>query len=62
MFLIWCYFDVMGANSRLNSGRVIKPFDIVQIRDIKSCNMVVGGEGEVRKPSVLGNVGTKKCK
>jgi len=52
----------MGTNSRLNSGRVIKSFDIVQIRDIKSCNMVVGGEGEVRKPSILGNVGTKKCK
>jgi hypothetical protein len=52
----------MRSNGGLNGGRVIKPYDVVQIRDIKSCNMVVGGESKVCKPPVLGDVGAENGK
>ena len=59
MLLVGRDLDVVWPDSRLDCGGVIETFDIVEIRDIESGNVVCGGQSEICESAVLGDVGAR---
>lgn len=49
--------NVVGASSGLVLIRVIQTLDVVQIADVKSSDVVGGGQGEVEETTVLADIG-----
>jgi len=57
MLLVGSNLDIVRADSWLILIRVIKTFDIVQVTDIQSSNVVGSGQSQVDEAAVLGDVG-----
>lgn len=57
VLLVRSNLDVVGADGGLVLIGVIQSLDIVEIADIKSCNVVCGGQSKVDVFAILGDVG-----
>lgn len=47
----------MRTNGGLFLIRIIQTFDVVEITDIESCNVICSGERKVEEATILGDVG-----
>jgi hypothetical protein len=57
VFLVRSDFDVMRSDCWLDGAWVIESLNVVEVRDIEGCNVVICCEGEVCIFSVLGDIG-----
>jgi len=57
VLLVGRHLEVVGADGRLNLIRVVEPLDVVEIADVERGNVVGSGQGQVKEPAVLGEVG-----
>ena len=49
--------DVVGTDGGLLLIGVIQTLDVVQVADVKSSDMICGGQGEIDETAVLGDIG-----
>jgi len=58
MLLIRRNFDIMRSNCGLVLIRIIESLDVIEITDVKGCNVVSGCQSEIVEAAVLTDVGT----
>ena len=59
VFLIRCDLHVVGADGWLFLIWVIEPFDVIQVADVESRDVIPLSDGEVGKSSILADVGAR---
>ena len=57
MLLVRRDLDVVGTDGGLLLIGVIQTLDVVQVADVKSSDMICGGQGEIDETAVLGDIG-----
>lgn len=57
MLLVRSDLNVVGTDGGLLLIGVIQTLDVVQVADVKSSDMICGGQGEIDETAVLGDIG-----